>query len=166
MTIDGRRCTARCGLSRCAPLIVIGCIIGVVCSPRVATAQRLQPEVRVDVQGPSRFSVAPGAGVNVALGYYVRLSAGAGYAPEPDARLGADHWRGDLLARFVLDPFRQQRWGLSVGGGLSVRRQTYLAAILELEGREKGGMIPALQVGLSGGFRAGLVLRRAVKGRR
>lgn len=144
----------------------VGCLATLAGMPSNAGGQRLQPEVRVDVQGPSRYTTAPGGGANLALGYYARVSAGVGYAPAADERFADDHWRGDLLARFVFDPFRQQRWGLSVGGGLSFRRQTYLAAILDLEGPETRGFIPALQVGVSGGFRAGLVLRRAVRGRR
>jgi hypothetical protein len=147
-------------------VITLGCLAASVGSAREVSGQRVQPEVRVDVQGSSRYTVAPGVGANLALGYYARVSAIVGYAPAEDTRFADDHWRGDLLARFVLDPFRQQRWGLSVGGGLSIRRQTYLAAILELEGREAKGFIPALQVGMSGGFRAGLILRRAIRGRR
>jgi hypothetical protein len=102
----------------------------------------------------------------VALGYYARFSADVGYAMRSDAKLIEDRWRADLLGRFTLDPFRQQRWGFSIGGGLSFRRQTYLAAVVDLEGPEWAGLLPALQVGVSGGWRAGLVLRRAIKGKR
>ena len=130
----------------------------------VAGAQRLQPELRVDALGPT-LKLQPGAGVNLALGYYVRLGLAAGYEVWPDDRR-KDAWRGDLLARFTFDPFRQQRWGLSVGGGLSVRRRTYLAAVADLEGPEWHGVVPALQAGVSGGPRAAVILRRAVKGRR
>jgi hypothetical protein len=133
---------------------------------QAAAAQGQQPEVRVDVLGPRPYSVQPGAGVIIPLGYYVRASGGVGYAPRAAANLISDHWRADLLARVTLDPFRQERWGLSIGGGLSVRRHTYLAAIVDLEGPELRGLLPAVQVGVSGGVRAGVVLRRAVKGRR
>jgi hypothetical protein len=116
--------------------------------------------------GPEPYSVQPGVGGVVALGYYARFSADVGYAMRSDAKLIGDRWRADLLGRFTLDPFRQQRWGLSIGGGLSFRRQTYLAAVVDLEGPEWAGLLPALQVGVSGGWRAGLVLRRAIKGKR
>ena len=66
----------------------------------------------------------------------------------------------------TLDPFRQDAWGLSFGGGLSVRERAYLAVIAEVEGREVAGWLPALQLGVAGGFRAGVVVRRAVPGRR
>lgn len=129
-------------------------------------AQRIQPEMRVDVLGPSPYSVQPGVGAIVAMGYYARLSADVGYGVRQDATLIDDRWRADLLARVTLDPFRQQRWALSIGGGLTFRRRTYLAAIADLEGPEMGALVPALQVGVSGGFRGSVILRRAVKGRR
>jgi hypothetical protein len=141
-------------------------ILAVVLLGARASAQSLQPELRVDALWPAPVSVLAGVGVTAPLGYYVRLTAAAGYAPRADARLVDDHWRGDVLARFLLDPFRQQRWGASIGAGLSVREKTYLAALIDLEGREWHGLLPALDVGVSGGVRAGLVLRRAVKDRR
>ena len=131
-----------------------------------AAAQSQQVELRGDVLGPRPYSVQPGVGLIVPLGYYVRASGDVGYAPNANAGLIDEHWRGDLLARFTLDPFREERWGLSVGGGLSFRRHMYLAAIVDLEGPETHGVLPALQVGLSGGVRAAFILRRAVKGRR
>ncbi|HJQ18818.1 MAG TPA: hypothetical protein VJ867_00625 [Gemmatimonadaceae bacterium] len=132
-----------------------------------ATAQNVvQPEVRLDAVGPRVYSVQPGVGLNAALGYYARLSGVAGYAPDADARFLGDHWRADVIARMLLDPFREQRWALSVGGGVSIRRRSYLTMILDLEGPPLSGMLPAIQVGLGGGVRGAFVLRRAVAGRR
>jgi hypothetical protein len=104
--------------------------------------------------------------VIIPLGYYVRVSADVGYGVRADSNLIAGRWRADLLTRVTLDPFRQQRWAFSIGGGLSFRRRTYLAAIADLEGPALRGLLPALQVGVSGGYRVAVVLRRAVKGRR
>jgi hypothetical protein len=134
--------------------------------PVIVEAQRLQPEARLDAIGPTPYSLQPGAGVILALGHYARVSAAVGYAVRPSPSLIDDRWRSDVLVRVTLDPFRQQRWGISLGGGLSFRKRTYLAAIVDLEGPEAGGLLPALQVGVSGGFRAAVALRRAVKGRR
>ena len=137
------------------------------CVATALRAQTLQPEARLDVMGPRPYSVEPGIGVILPLGYYVRVSAGVGYALPIETSLGGDRWRTDLLARATFDPFRQQRWGLSIGGGLSYRRSTtYLAAIADIEGSEMRGLLPALQVGVSGGVRAGIILRRAVARRR
>jgi hypothetical protein len=130
-------------------------------------AQSLQPEIRLDVVGPPPVSLEPGVGVNGRIGNYVRTGLAVGY----DAR-GVDHragerWRFDVTARVTLDPFREQRVGFSFGGGVSHRGSTtYLAALVDLEGPELLGMLPALQVGVSGGLRGGLILRRAIRGRR
>jgi hypothetical protein len=129
-------------------------------------AGQLRPELRADVIGPRPYSVQPGAGLITALGYYARVSANVGYAIESEPAFIADRWRVDVMSRFLLDPFRQQRWGLSLGGGLSVRRRTFMLVVVDLEGPAMAGWLPALQVGAGGGFRAGLALRRAVAGRR
>ena len=120
----------------------------------------------MDLLGPPPAVWQVGVGATARLGYYARLTGIAAYAPQADPRFLGDRWRADVLARLLLDPFRQQRWALSIGGGLSIRRTTYLAAIVDLEGPPVGGLMPALQVGVSGGMRAGLVFRRAMRGRR
>jgi hypothetical protein len=132
-----------------------------------ANAQlRPQAELRVDVLGPEPHTVQPGAGATVSIGTYARASAVVGYALQRDTNQLEDRWRADLLGRFLFDPFRQQRWAIAVGGGVSIRRRTYLVALVELEGPEAAGWLPAVHVGVSGGFRGGLVFRRAVSGRR
>lgn len=142
-------------------------IAAAMCLAPSLQAQKVQPEVRLDVLGPRPYSVEPGIGVVLPMGNYVRVSAGAGYALPLETSLAGDRWRADLLARGTFDPFRQERWALSIGGGLSFRRSTtYLAAIAELEGPELSGLMPAFQVGVSGGVRVGFILRRAVPGRR
>jgi hypothetical protein len=135
-------------------------------SARAISAQYVQPEFRVDVVGPEPYSIQPGFGMVVPLGYYVRVSADAGYALRTNSSLIDGRWRGDVLARVTLDPFRQQRWGFSLGGGLTFRRRTYLAAIMEMEGPEVSGFLPAIQAGMSGGFRGAVLLRRAKQNRR
>lgn len=132
-------------------------IVALLVASPPALAQRVQPELRVDALGPAQYTIEPSAGLIVPVGRYVRASIGAGYG---------ERLRVDALGRFTLDPFRQQRWALSIGGGLSFRRRTYLAVVADLEGPEMRGWLPAFQVGLSGGFRAGIGVRRAIPGRR
>jgi len=131
-----------------------------------ATHAQLLPEARVDVMGPKRAIVSPALGLTAGFGYYARVTALAGFATTSEPTFLHDRWRGEVLARFLFDPFRQQRWGFSIGGGLSVRRRIWLALVAELEGPAIRGVTPALQAGVAGGARAGLVLRRATSGRR
>ena len=79
----------------------------------------------------------------------------------------------DLLTRFLLDPYGQTAWGISAGGGLSLRAEPgdrvrpLLLVALDIEGRRSArGIAPAVQIGLGGGVRIGAVLRRAIGQRR
>ncbi len=129
--------------------------------PVVAGAQ--QPEVRVDAFWTDRPAWHVGAGLTWPAGTYARISAIGGYGVGSDARRT---YRGELIGRLAFDPFRRRRTGLSLGGGVGVSREAYLIAVAELEGPEWRGVVPAIQFGASRGYRAGLVLRRAVPGRR
>ena len=143
-----------------------------------ATAQeraRVQPELRLDVidlRSSDNRSVQLGAGLALPLGYYARLGLiGAGGISGAG---GEDHGtaRADVLMRFLIDPFRETRYGVSVGGGLSLQYareggwQEYLALVVDVEAPPMRSIVPALQVGLGGGLRIGIGLRRAQQGRR
>jgi hypothetical protein len=126
--------------------------------------------VRVDVLGSDPTAVQLGAGVALPLGIYARLglAAGAGVGLG-DATVGSG--RAEGIVRFLLDPFAQSRWGVSGGAGLAVRHdagvgtRASLTLVVDVEGRPRaGGWIPALQLGLGGGVRGGLVLRRVTRG--
>lgn len=147
-------------------------------APHAARAQQgtlTRAELRVDaidVRLPDTATLQLGAGIDTPLGYYVRLAViGAGGVTSQDAKtLGSA--RADVLGRFLLDPFREMRWGLSVGGGISARYvagdhwREYLVLLLELETPVHRGLVPALQLGLGGGLRVGVVLRPFERGRR
>ena len=138
-------------------------------SPAGAQRQRIPvaPEVRLDVLGGRPTSVQGAAGVVVPAGYYVRIGvlAGAGATVEAEGPSGAAG-RVDVLARFLVDPFRQSRWGVSAGAGVSLRAdpgervRPQLLAVLDVEGRRaRAGFTPSVQIGLGGGVRGGLGLR-------
>ena len=86
--------------------------------------------------------------------------------------------RADFVSRFSLDSFRQSRWVPYAGGGLSGRFRSladggakgYLLVFLGIEGPlpdgKMSGWAPAVEVGLGGGARVGLILRRGINGRR
>ena len=119
-------------------------------------------------------AVEAGLGLSVPAGIYVRngLVGGVGAG-----RHGIEG-RTDLLSRFTLDPFRQSRWALYGGGGISGRYRpredggshAYLLLVLGLEGplrqRQTPGWEPAFELGLGGGARVGVILRRGITGRR
>jgi len=140
----------------------------------------IQPELRLDVIAGHQPAVQAGAGVQIPMGYYVRLGldgalgvatgdrkALIGTADAPPGRLDG---RVDLLVRFLLDPFRQSAYGLSVGGGLSARAEPgdrvrpRLLVAADLEGRRSThGVVPAIQLGLGGGVRIGVLVRRGAR---
>ena len=123
------------------------------------------PELRLDAMGGRRSSVQGAIGIDIPAGPYARvgLLAGAGaLTGTPSGAAG----RVDVLARFLLDPYRQSRWGLSAGGGVSLRADAgdrvrpNLLIALDLEGpRTSHGFSPAFQVGFGGGVRGGAGLR-------
>jgi hypothetical protein len=126
-------------------------------------------DVRADVlAGDDDRSATVHAGVAVARQTgMLQLLAGAGAGP----------WRGEVSAhaeaggRFHIDPYRQRRWGLYGAAGAGVLwadgSEPYLLFLLGIEGpRPAHGWSPAFEAGLSRGFRAALVLRRAPVARR
>jgi hypothetical protein len=136
---------------------------------------RAHGELRADYIGPRPHTVQIGAGVNLPVGPYLRVGViGAGGVGWRDGQSGASG-RADVIGRFALDPFREHRWGLSAGGGLSVRYdatgansphrwRALVALVIDLEGPRAGSVAPAVQLGLGGGLRAGVVLRGAQSG--
>ena len=113
-----------------------------------------------------------GAGATTDLGSYVRLDAvvGAGIARAGEERVGSA--RAEVVGRFLLDPYRQSRWGVYAGGGLILRHDDgpgtsgYVTLLAGAELPGAAGMQPALELGIGGGTRIGLVLRRGRPNRR
>ena len=136
--------------------------------------QAFQSEVRVDGIFARSSAVEAGYGVSVPMGIYMRTGLEAGVGA---GRHGIES-RADFVSRFSLDPFRQSRWSPYAGGGLSGRfrpaadggANAYLLVFLGVEGPlpegKMSGWVPAVEVGLGGGARVGLVLRRGINGRR
>jgi len=132
----------------------------------------ITPELRVDAIAGNCPAAQLGVGAQIPLGYYVRIgivgAVGAALeSREPGATDDRLDGRLDVLARFLLDPFRQSRYGFSLGGGMSLRAEPgevarpLLLVAIDLEGRRaRNGLTPAVQLGLGGGVRLGVVLRR------
>lgn len=125
------------------------------------------PELRADAFFASGTTVQGGAGIVVPAGAYVRvgLDGGAGESWRHGSSFASG--RVDVVARFLLDPLRENSVAFSFGGGLSEPidrdgfRTPYLTIVMDVEGRRRGGFTPALEVGLGGGARVGFVLRRS-----
>ena len=163
---------------RAAKRVVLMVSLGLVTLPVVgqgqAVQQRIQSEARLDGIFARSSGVEAALGFTVPVGIYVRsgIVAGAGLG-----RHGAEG-RTDFISRFSFDPFRQTRWAPYAGAGLSGRYRSkldggaraYLLVFLGVEGPlplgELSGWVPALEVGLGGGARVGLILRRGVNARR
>lgn len=136
--------------------------------------QPFQSEVRLDAFFARSGAVEAGYGFTVPVGLYLRSGLVAGIGA---GRHGVEG-RTDLIARFSFDPFRQSRWAPYAGGGLSGRYRSeldggsraYLLLFLGLEGPlplgETSGWVPAVEVGLGGGGRVGVILRRGINARR
>jgi hypothetical protein len=143
-----------------------------VAAQQAAPRARPRAEVRVDYLASDTDALHAGLGINVPLGTYVRVGVvGAGGVSWHDGRSVASA-RADVIGRFAFDPFRERRWGVSAGGGLTVRYdgelpgdrdrwRLLLAILVDLEGPRLGPLAPALQLGLGGGVRVGAIVRAA-----
>jgi hypothetical protein len=133
---------------------------------QVAPSVPIAPTLRVDVIDRDATEVHAGVGVEIPAGAYVRVGVIAGFGGRIIEGGSGGTARLDVLARFLLDAFRQSRWGLSAGGGVSLladrndRIRPNLLVAVDLEGpRTRQGFSPAFQVGFGGGIRAGVGLR-------
>jgi hypothetical protein len=143
-------------------------------APAQVNQQPFQSEVRLDAFFARSSAGQLGYGLSVPAGLYVRPGIAAGIGA---GRHGVEG-RTDVIARFSFDPFRQSRWAPYAGGGLSGRYRSqldggsraYLLLFLGVEGPlplgERSGWVPALEVGLGGGGRVGIILRRGINARR
>lgn len=124
-------------------------------------------ELRGDAIITRHTAAELGAGLVVPMGIYVRtgFDAAAGAVWQHGAARSAA--RADAIARFLLDPFREVPIGVSLGGGVSFAYidgdhvRPYVVAVLDVEGEAHRGFTPALELGLGGGTRIGIVLRRS-----
>jgi hypothetical protein len=130
-------------------------------APRTAVSY----EARVDARMARQHAVEAGASVIFPSSMYVHLALTV---------VEGGVWRGDLraesryeaTARFLLDPFREAPYGLSLGAGVGITDsdgswRPFLAVLSDLELRRRPGWTPAVQLGLGGGWRVGIALRNS-----
>lgn len=150
----------------------LGAVAGVLA--RAAGAQ--QVEARADAALGRTPAALVGVGLLADAGAYVRVGvlagAGVAYGRGGNApRRAAAAGEAAVVARFLLDPFRQAGRGVYAGGGVGVRAsdgqgEPFVLAVVGVEGRQRGGLAPAVEVGVGGGVRVAVVVRRARAGRR
>lgn len=130
-----------------------------------------QWEVRQDLTVARELGAHVGAGFNVRAGYYARLGATLNAGALRDAQhvwVGAQ--RVDLSARFLLDPFGERSRAWYGGGGVSIAQRpgvpavTTMQLVVGLEGAQEGKVTPAVELGVGGGVRLGVVLRGTRRG--
>ncbi len=155
--------------------------IGLAAAPRWLHAQRAttadaavrwRTALRADALIDRDVGAQLAIGLAVPAQYNVRLALdiGAGGVRRDDT------WRTtgrlDVLARWLSDPFRQSRWGVNAGGGVGIRfedmQEARVVAIITLgvEGTSDGRWVPGVELGLGGGVRLGVTMRRAPARRR
>jgi hypothetical protein len=139
-------------------------------------------EVRTEARLGEEPAVQGGAGLFADLGGFARgglvTLVGPSWQREPPQAGRAEQRRAraagriEAIARFHVDPFRQARRGVYLGGGVShlvgptALPRWQLVALAGVEGGARGGIAPALELGLGGGLRLGAALRRARPARR
>jgi hypothetical protein len=73
--------------------------------------------------------------------------------------------RVDVLARYLVDPFRRARWGFYGGGGVSARYDEgedwhgELVVLIGAERRLRARLTPFVEIGYGGGVKLGAGLR-------
>lgn len=130
-----------------------------------APAPRL--EWRLDELVAHRAATQAGMGVMIPAGVYVRFGvvAAAGVVTGGAQPVGASA-RVDAVGRFLLDPLAEHAWGPYLAGGATYRAdardrgRAYLLAMVGVEGPRHGRIVPAIEAGIGGGVRVGVVLRR------
>jgi hypothetical protein len=144
--------------------------------PRLAWSQQagsvVQPELRADLVAARSSAVQLGVGAVAPAGEYLRLGGdlGAGVAGGTGGPFFST--RADVYGRFHLDPRGESQWApyLVAGGSLRAdqraRGRMYALAAVGVEGPVSRPVVPAFELGLGGGVRAGIVLRRGLANRR
>jgi hypothetical protein len=163
--------------------LVAGC--GLLVAGAVAHAQSNPPLPRLMNEGMvnGRFArsnaIELGWSLIVPMSPYIRghLTAAGGYIRRDQLWMRESRYEGSV--RFLLDPFRQARFGLSFGAGFGMtnsdglfgrpdpfgrRYQTwrpFMVTYTDVELRKSAGLTPALQLGIGSGIRFGLLVRSA-----
>jgi hypothetical protein len=150
----------------CRAFASIVAVAIVASAPALAQAPPMSAEFSLTTLSASHAALEGGAAVVIPSGIYARTSVTAASGLTWNNGTTASASRFEAMSRFLLDPFREAQYGLSLGGGLGVtntsggtRWRPYLAFVMDLELQQAGGWTPAIQAGLGAGARLAVVLR-------
>jgi len=135
-------------------------------------AQSRLPEARLDVISGRSTSTQLGLAVTLGGAAYTRLALGAAAGRTWKHGESRGSARVDGVGRFHLDPTRASPWGLYFAGGVSglydgfERCRVLLTTAIGLELPSRGTGVLAVELGLGGGVRVALALRRGRRDRR
>lgn len=169
MSVGGRSRLATTIASCAAVAMPAALALSATLLPASVAAQRPtgpQLELRLDAIAARTPSLQLGGGVNVPAGLYVRL--GATVAGGVAHRDGISHGaaRGEVIARFLLDPFAEFPVALYGLGGLSAMVDPFehtrprVVVGLGIESRVRNRRAVAAELSLGGGVRLGALIRR------
>ena len=145
---------------------------------RAAGPGGVRLEARAEVIAARRTSFAFGAGASLPASNYARIAVWGSGGPllganaTGDGDVSSTVLRAEGVVRFLLDPFAERKRGFYASAGIGSRfmRHTasaqYLVLLLGFEGRQRRAWLPAMELGLGDGARAGVVLRQARRGYR
>lgn len=154
--------------ARSVRISLIAAIAGLVSCASGVDAQRppVTHELRIDALVAAHTTIQAGVSVIVPAGVYARTALTAATGVTRRDGTNASSTRVEIVSRFLLDPFRESPYGLSIGGGAGITNaaggphwKPYLALLFDLELKRAGGWTPAIQFGFGGGTRLGVVLR-------
>jgi hypothetical protein len=172
-TVVRRACARRAALAAALGSALVAAAAAAAAAPPALRAQTVafkppvQAELRTDLLAGPPAGAQIGAGANIAAGYYLRIGvdAAAGAATRDGSAFASG--RVDIVTRYLLDPFREFKWAPYVGGGFTAQwdrraaRRGDLLLLAGVEGPARGGWLTSVELGLGGGARLGVVLRRA-----
>jgi hypothetical protein len=170
------------------PALVMPALAPPVAAQQRATSRIAQagpvPELRAEAAFGRDAGTVAGAGLFADAGLYARVgvtaAGGVVWADTPAGRRARGVGEVALVGRFLLDPLRAASRGVYAGGGLGVRvadgasrtsarssARPFLLGVVGVEGRRgPAGLAPAVELGVGGGARVAVVLRRARLARR
>jgi hypothetical protein len=157
-------------IGRTAALVSLAVAMRVSSAGAQAAGPSLAPELRADAIVAQSTAWQLGGGAALQTGDYLWLGADVGLGVvtgrtlEPSASV-------DVTGRVHLDADGEAHWAPYLVGGLTYRADRgargalYLLIALGVHAPARAGIVPAVEVGLGGGVRVGVVLRRVSRRR-